>query len=372
MKNLLRLITFSFALAAAAARADCEAPRILTPKTDNGVEKLVNVVNALTAEMFEKPMGQRLNQVVGLIDPRLVDADGSCQLTVHDYDLQVIPKIDADMMFELMQKLPADNRHGFAILSRDFWRGVEQAQLAGLKVAWIVASPAVVNGVYFRAEKTIGVAWHADIATLNHELRHHRQASRFAYRDEFQQKLIDRQAEYSYAGDCLGKLNTYFGELDATTEDLAYWPEYFKFLVPAVAIGSQREFPALHLFKINLSYPFQVSEPVLQDTACPQSFKTAVREIWDLLKRTDMSVPAQQLANTLFVASGLDARTEQSRIRFLVTKADGVLAQIKEQLPLSLKERREGIRAVLKKLPDADYNLWCSYSGSFAEMAGCP
>lgn len=354
-------------LMAAPAWAACGAPRVLLAEDPQGFAKLTKVLEAIAPESFESPLPQPLSEMLAMMHPRLVDTAGDCQLKIDDYVLQSLPPIDADMLYAILEKIPRDNRAGFSVLSPNFWLAVQKAQQSGLQVAWIVQSPRVVNGVYFESEKTIALNWHADIATLFHELRHHVQAAQFAYRSEIQKMLVERRARYAYSGECLPQLNRYFGELDATVEDLAYWQDYFNQLDVPKGAQVSREHPPLHLFQINLSYPFQVSEGVLRDKDCPESFKIATREIWDLLKRNDLSVVAKSLDTTMFVAGG----TSGARKQKLVEKAAELRKDIAARLPQVLSERREGIRAVLKKLPSYEYNLWCGYSGAFKLLAGC-
>lgn len=354
-------------LISAQAWANCDAPRVLRAEVPNGIEKLTEILNAILPENFERPLKDSLDDVLGMIHPRLVDVNRRCIDKMEGYALQILPSIDDDMLFAILEKLPRDNRAGFSVLSPNFWRAVQKAQQANLRVGWILHAPSVVNGVYFDKKKTIGLNWHADIATIFHELRHQQQWAQFAYRDEFQKTLIERRARYAYSGECLWNLNRYFGELDATVEDLAYWQDYFNNLDVAKAAQVRSEHPPLHLFQINLSYPFQVSEGVLQDKDCPESFKIATREVWDLLKRTDLAIQAKSLETTLYVASG----TTGNRLQRLLEKASATRKEIADRLPTTLIERRAGIREVFKKLPSSEYSLWCGYSGSFKLLAGC-
>ncbi len=371
MRNIIFLFGFLVSFMNANAQAECLPARSLKAEQPNGIQDLIKILEGIPAPDFEQPLRFPLNEILAKVDPRLSDSDGSCAKNVYDYKLQILPVIDNEMIFSILDKLPRDNRLGLSILSPNFWLTVQKAQLAGLKLAWIVSAPKVVNGVYFSKEKIIAVSWHSDIATLFHELRHHLQAIQFDYRGEFQKMLVNRRAEYAYSSSCLANLNTYFGELDATIEDLAYWPDYFVNLNVEQVVKVKKEYSPIHLFTVNLSYPYQVSEKVLRDRTCPEAFKIATREIWDILKLSDLSVKAKSLQATLFVASRLDPKTSGERLSKLLVKAEELRNYLSEEIPKTLKLRRTGVQRVLKKLPRHEYQLWCGYDGAFKLLAGC-
>lgn len=365
----------------------CPPSQQLGVRPANGIAKLQRLWNEYSTlqNYTGREEAYELNQVLPLLHPQLVDRSGECTQELYGYTVQVLPALNSEILFDILNEIPVDERNGFALFSPRFWTRAYQLQQQGIQLAWIKSSPRPANGVYFSRQNLIAVDVLGDVATLEHEYRHHVQAHSIE-RDPWSWRWLERQVLHSYSSSCLPKMITYFKELDATTEDLGYWQDYFDHLeIPAneeLFSGSLQEYPQLELFAVNLSYPYQVSQAVLQEPTCSESIKIAVREIWKTLDETNLRSQARKLSQLLFTSQILrrdrpecadsdDSSGVCQTHRNNLAEAAHLRTQLQSLLRPYQQKRRERIRLTLQKVPRADYELLCSYEGAFRLLAGC-
>ena len=181
-KAIYFLLSFLFLTAAHSESAFCPPVSVLVKKDPAGFVKSTRMLYAIDSRGLSPTLkGAAMQSLLTGVHPLLGDPRKECIAKLDDYELQILPEITDDMLFDLMAIIPSDNRHGFGILSSPFWSSVQKVQRSGIKVGWILRSPYPVNGVYLGSHDVIGLNPAADIPTLAHEFRHYAQAHYFDY-----------------------------------------------------------------------------------------------------------------------------------------------------------------------------------------------
>lgn len=294
------------------------------------------------------------------------------------YELRTIPsEVLADLDAVLIP-----NRYTLAILTKDFWHEVRDAQKKGFRIVFISSfSPSRVSGVYFHGYKIIGLDIQAEPGTLPHELRHAEQY-----------KTIDlRYSPQTLSESCMADMSRAFGEIDATTFEM---PLYFEIEKEFESIHESGHafhllaFPQLTLLDINLNYPTSVSEKVIKNKSCPTEIILTMSKlasffyerqtlIASLLGKVTGSVAQNVRLNAALVTNHCDIQNSDI-CTTLNSQLDRVLQsdlaqklEFEQVLHEEVKNRRPTVAAELEKLPAAIQKDLCNRALGYSSFVNC-
>lgn len=294
------------------------------------------------------------------------------------YELRTIPsEVLADLDAVLIP-----NRYTLAILTKDFWHEVRDAQKKGFRIVFISSfSPSRVSGVYFHGYKLIGLDIQAEPGTLPHELRHAEQY-----------KTIDlRYSPQTLSESCMADMSRAFGEIDATTFEM---PTYFEIEKEFDSIyGSNLAFhlltfPQLTLLGINLDYPDSVSQKVIKNNSCPREIIQTMAKLKNYFseRRSLITRLLGQVTGSVAQVPQLDAALVKNHCDLqdgdtcakLKTQRDNVLQfglaqklEFEQVLHEEVKNRRPTVAAELEKLPAAIQKDLCNRALGYSSFVNC-
>ncbi len=253
-----------------------------------------DVVKGLRADMMEydtvlpKERGERFRteNVLVKIHGWLSMGNGLMKNRLGNQTFLILRPIPQSVLKEIVQvTFPASDKEGrptntgLAILQQAFWRDLQRIQAEGVSVGFVIPnSDLLIGGIYYPDKKLIGVDIFANAGVLTHEYRHHRQHQRTDPRGTPNPRELGRQ--------CIAGASQFFGELDATTEELKTWVGVF----PAMEITprsheTQTEgeehvhFPQVGLLSGNLAYPERAYFQYVLPQDCPEEMHAVFRSI---------------------------------------------------------------------------------------------
>jgi hypothetical protein len=282
--------------------------------------------------------------------------------------------------------LPEVPPTGFLIVHEHFWRDVRRLQHDGINFVFFEPEQErPLAGFYSHSESLIGINVFANVGTLVHELRHREQWRRV------------RKAERSRGGDslsaeCIQSASTYFGELDATTEQLRYWRGVSDWIVESANTSGENGeavFAQAQILLMNLDYPvFQGSE-FLDENHCPAELNEVVRDILahrgheralagsvDGLRRLAIAgtrvrsyLARDQCGYEDRVLPDCDEHAEY--LAAIEKKTADIKERLDAQLDSAIASRRPEIHERLQKLSPPVRSQLCREALGFAFLASC-